>query len=368
MTLPPERENAPVRQLVAGLDVSPFDPQFRPLLCGLMASDDETERNRKLGWILEFASDLRDPILAYMLWQSEPTVRDTAIATIRARFTTVPELLWRAAVIPRALRDIWPKGLSPPRNSPAKPERIPSPLCSACHVSIPDGTGHVTLFLGLDSGRVPQTALVLMHVAQGFLDAELLPFTTIEHRDRALADMRRDLDLTEVRPSAVHALLGDLFLLAAEQERPPPPKIVDLVPLLWRRDVMRILDGRQPSALRYAKPSQADDSAAWTRKLPLLDSWASGSALAMPVDGPASNRLEHAYFRLEQERPLWLANLRWTAVILSHCATKEKDLSQRFVYLAACVQAGTPLRDIPLFRQIALRTVLAAGRAGMDLK
>ncbi len=374
----PVSEGSVEMAAILGIDMQPTDPHFRPLLRELLRRMEPGARDATVACLEALEPPVRDQILAFLLWQPEPGVRDAALKVLARLPAGSSELLWRVCALRSDLDEpaiaLW-RGAPPKQGSTG----VPTAPCSDCHVSIPDGSGHVTFFMALNSGGSHTIALCLLHVTRGWLDVEILAHPTAEIRDRVLRQMRADLDLHAVAPSRVHALLRDVFLLSGGDRSAIPPKIVDLLPLLWRRDIAAIVRGGEGSVRTRARPATASlerygsfasagDVRDWEERVPLLESWMSVAALKAPVAGDMTSRLQRVFFHLEEERGTWLANLRWSAVLLGHCGEGERRLAATFDRIGASLTAGVPMRDIPLFQRVALRTALNAERHRMEAK
>jgi hypothetical protein len=355
-------------ELTGGLALPLRDPAFRPIATNLLANLPEPRRSEVARRIALLSEPHRSALLASILWTGVEHLRRLAIEAIRE----MPEFLtmdvWKAVALRSDLRHAAPDlFLSPPGGAPRHHPSKRSP-CSACHASIPDGAGYMTIFLALDYEDAFCVTMVLAHVLNGFTDAETIAHADRAQRDKTFERMINGLDLVEIPRGSVHALLRDLFLFMPPGENSPPSlaKVAEVIPLLWRSDAMDVSRGMTPGVLKQGQGRKAGSSAkqcdreavSWVRELPLMESWVSGAAVEHPAPGGSGDRLEHAFFRLEEDRGLWVANLRGTAVVVAHATGPVSRLAPRFATLADQVAQGIPLRDIPLFGQIAMRTVV----------
>jgi hypothetical protein len=364
----PTSDEDTTRELTGGLDVPLRDPAFRPIATSLLASLAEPRRAEVARRIALLSEPHRSALLAFILWTGVEQVSRLAIEAIRERPEFLTMDVWKAVALRSDLRHAAPDlFLSPPGAAPRRHPSRRSP-CSACHASIPDGAGYITIFLALDYEDAFCVTMILAHVLNGFTDAETIAHKDRAQRDKVLERMVTGIDLVEIPKGSVHALLRDLFLFMPPGENSPPSlaKVAEIIPLLWRSDAMDVSRGMTPGVLKQGHGRASGLSAkecdreaiSWVRELPLMDSWVSGAAVENPAPGGSGDRLEHAFFRLEEDRALWVANLRGTAVILAHAAGSVSRLASGFAMLADRVAQGIPLRDIPLFGQIAMRTVV----------
>jgi hypothetical protein len=356
------------RELTGGLEVPLRDPAFRPIAMNLLANLPEPRRSEVARRITLLSEPHRSALLAFMLWTGVENVLRLVIEVIRERPEFLTTDVWKAVALRSDLRHAAPDlFLSPPDAGPRHHPSKRSP-CSTCHASIPDGAGYMTLFLALDHEDAFSVTMVLAHALKGFSDAETIAHKDRAQRDKAFERMITGLDLVEIPRGSVHALLRDLFLFMPPGKNSPPSiaKVAEIVPLLWRSDALDVSRGMTPGVLKLGQGRKSGLSAkecdreavAWVRELPLMESWVSGAAVENPAPGGSGDRLEHAFFRLEEDRGLWVANLRGTAVVLAHAKGQVSRLAPGFAMLADRVAQGIPLRDIPLFGQIAMRTVV----------
>lgn len=355
-----------LRSLVGGIDINTLSVNYRDFLCLLFGHADPHNQKTTLATLLRLRPERRDPILAYMLWHRNPVVRNAALDAI-STWSALPEFLRRAVVVMPSLRARIPAPLVAPPHTNAPSEGVPESPFSACRVSIPDGSGHVTFFLAVHRDNNPRIIMILLHVLKGIVNMEILPFASAEARDRSFASMCADLDVQSVASANIHHLLREFLLLNVVKHQEPPPQAVDLLPFLWKSDIQRLASydptrawsRKTKTAGLISSETLCHDSVQWVKTLPLLASWMSASALQSPHGDNTTEKMEHIYYCLEQDRVLWRANLHWTSLILSYCAGAEKRLASGFSCVARLVEEGTPLREIALFRQIAYRTFMA---------
>lgn len=246
--------------------------------------------------------------------------------------------------------------------------------------SLPDGAGSQSIMASVSRGSQKVIAVVLLKAGHGIKDAYAIPCSSATEQRRTLAEIEDQVTMYEIKgdylPLAIAASLAD----GLAKDYPPAPAFVEISEMLGLADVAPHPNGAKalnelsdPEGLvAEASASKIKDlvrqSATLAGDHDIATSWfITSAALSADIANAKTEAqaIKVAWDHLEKQRNFWSSQFARSASILR---SAKNDDWQAFAAIVHDVEAGRPLKKIPIFEFIAASTLDVAEQNGLSLE
>ena len=340
---------------------SSFRVDHRLAMAGFMlASDSAPVKDAALGWLFD-----PDPEVGAALCAS--LAEEARIGRLGG--TALRRLVAARNWLPAPSREGVDAAVRIARRKGEASAPLPSPQVEEIRASAVDGSGAMSAFALVRTGRRHAIASVLFKLGHGVRDAWV-------HRDltraEALEQMGRvagEIDLVPASSATLRRMLSHMLGFNAEGV-PPPFGLLDVVEMLDLGTVNP--EGLAPEdivaeILASGEVDEEDevlaDGAAWPDRYGFMGSWFEDgaeveAALAGRKGLSRARRIDLVLERVvAPRRRRWGEMLAWTALITADGDGREE--AERFAVAARVLLGERPAAEIPLLRAIAERTLEA---------
>jgi hypothetical protein len=364
--------------LMPYLDTQPAENQFQTI--AVMAAADHP-RIVEAAWL--------------MLLHPLPEVRNelAQLTSVFAGTDSITPVTLRRMIglrnwLPQAEQDPLDAGIKKARAASTECARNPPRQSMDLYATTFDGSGVQGVWLISRHGPPYTVVAIMVKQGEGIRDVYVHKENSKQDVKAMIKEFRRTAATEPVSMAYVDRLIPHFLRVGQRENHPPPPEMLQAAemlgeywmpaPMVFPEEIAKLEKAASPRIQNPAVVAAVlADSADWPERMRFAESWfeddARVDALLREHVGPHSHwqaNMDRASSMLldrvlEERRQAWCERLVWMTLWARNRPDKSNQRWEEFLILARELRRGRPLKEIPLMRAVAERSVQSALRRAL---